>query len=132
MVSPQVGSATDRSSHTATLVRSNGLLVIIGGVSAGALVPMSEILVYDTTVGVWSVQTATGATPPLRRNHVAVASKLLSFGFFYIVNRPHLANAHLRHTFSCITASTGQIYIHGGTDIGAASFFADVAILGKE
>ena len=74
LASPQVGSSA-RFGHTATLVRSNGLLVIVGGVSGGALVPMSEILVYDTAAGVWSVQTATGATPPLRRNHVAVACK---------------------------------------------------------
>ncbi|KAF9573630.1 hypothetical protein EC968_008267 [Mortierella alpina] len=100
LVSSQVGSSS-RFGHTATLVRSNGLLVIIGGVSGGALVPLSEILVYDTATGVWSVQTATGATPPLRRNHVAVAS------------------------------SNGQIYVHGGTDMGATNFFADTAILGK-
>ncbi|KAF9175757.1 hypothetical protein BGX20_000564 [Mortierella sp. AD010] len=73
MASPQVGSAIDRSAHTATLIRSNGLLVIIGGISSGALASMSEIMVYDTTAGTWSVQTATGATPPLRRNHVAAA-----------------------------------------------------------
>ncbi|KAG0001505.1 Kelch domain-containing protein 2 [Entomortierella chlamydospora] len=99
MASPQVGSAMDRSAHTATLIRSNGLLVIIGGVSSGALASMSEIMVYDTTAGTWSVQTATGATPPLRRNHVAAAN------------------------------SNGQIYIHGGTDLDATTFFADVAIL---
>ncbi|KAF9952575.1 Serine/threonine-protein phosphatase bsl1 [Mortierella alpina] len=98
LASPQVGSSA-RFGHTATLVRSNGLLVIVGGVSGGALVPMSEILVYDTAAGVWSVQTATGATPPLRRNHVAVAS------------------------------SNGQIYVHGGTDMGATNYFADTAIL---
>ncbi|KAI7827052.1 hypothetical protein BC939DRAFT_513644 [Gamsiella multidivaricata] len=68
------GSTTDRSYHSATLIRSNGLLVVIGGVSGGALVPMSEILVFDTAAGTWSVQTATGATPPLRRSHVAAAS----------------------------------------------------------
>ncbi|KAF9435992.1 hypothetical protein BGZ76_005077 [Entomortierella beljakovae] len=90
---------TDRSYHTATLIRSNGLLVIIGGVSSGALTSMSDILVYDTTAGTWSQQMATGATPPSRRNHVAVAT------------------------------STGQIYIHGGTDLGATTFFADLAIL---
>ncbi|KAG0021586.1 Kelch domain-containing protein 2 [Entomortierella chlamydospora] len=56
-------------------------------------------MVYDTTAGTWSVQTATGATPPLRRNHVAAAN------------------------------SNGQIYIHGGTDLDATTFFADVAIL---
>ncbi|KAK3817230.1 MAG: hypothetical protein J3Q66DRAFT_440021 [Benniella sp.] len=99
MSSPQGGTATDRSFHTATLLRSNGLLVIIGGVSGGSLASMSEILVYDTGAGTWSVQTATGATPPLRRNHVAAAT------------------------------STGQIYIHGGTDLGGTNFFADVAIL---
>ncbi|KAF9209061.1 hypothetical protein BGZ49_006470 [Haplosporangium sp. Z 27] len=99
MASPQVVSPPDRSYHTATLIRSSGLLVIIGGVSSGALASMSDILVYDTTAGVWSVQTATGATPNLRRNHVAAAT------------------------------SNGQIYIHGGTDLGATTFFADVAIL---
>ncbi|KAF9401116.1 Kelch domain-containing protein 2 [Mortierella sp. AD011] len=99
MASPQVGSAIDRSAHTATLIRSNGLLVIIGGISSGALASMSEIMVYDTTAGTWSVQTATGATPPLRRNHVAAAN------------------------------NNGQIYIHGGTDLDATTFFADVAIL---
>ncbi|KAF9897047.1 hypothetical protein BX616_006290, partial [Lobosporangium transversale] len=102
LVSPQVGSTistTDRSFHTATLIRSNGLLVIIGGVSGGSLVSMSDILVYDTKAGTWSVQTATGATPPLRRNHVAAAT------------------------------SNGQIYIHGGTDLGATTYFSDVAIL---
>ncbi|KAF9283974.1 hypothetical protein BGZ68_004975 [Mortierella alpina] len=98
LASSQVGSGS-RYGHTATLVRSNGLLVIVGGVSGGALVPLSEILVYDTAAEVWSVQTATGATPPLRRNHVAVAS------------------------------SNGQIYVHGGTDMGATNFFADTAIL---
>ncbi|KAF9925559.1 hypothetical protein FBU30_004672 [Linnemannia zychae] len=92
-------SGLDRSYHTATMIRSNGLIVIIGGVSGGALVPMSEIAVYDTATGTWSVQTATGATPPLRRNHVAVAT------------------------------SAGQIYVHGGTDLGATTFFADLAIL---
>ncbi|KAG0196359.1 hypothetical protein BGX28_010258, partial [Mortierella sp. GBA30] len=97
---PGSGSSSNgRSSHTATLVRSNGLLVVIGGVAGGALVSMSEILVYDTAAGVWSVQTATGATPPLRRSHVAAAN------------------------------SNGQIYIHGGTDFGGTTFFADVAIL---
>lgn len=79
--SPLLGSNLDRSYHTATLIRSNGLMVVIGGVSSGALVSMSEILVYDTSTGTWSVQTATGATPPLRRNHVAVASK----GIFYVI-----------------------------------------------
>ncbi|KAF9987792.1 hypothetical protein BGZ75_010418 [Mortierella antarctica] len=98
LTSSQVGSGS-RYGHTATLVRSNGLLVVVGGVSGGALVPLSEILVYDTAAGVWSVQTATGATPPLRRNHVAVAS------------------------------SNGQIYVHGGTDMSATNFFADTAIL---
>ncbi|KAF9114681.1 hypothetical protein BGX27_010167 [Mortierella sp. AM989] len=99
MASSQVGSTVNRSFHTATLMRSNGLLVIIGGVSSGALASMSEILVYDTAAGTWSVQTATGATPTLRRSHVAAAT------------------------------SNGQIYIHGGTDLGATTFFADVAIL---
>ncbi|KAG0296700.1 acyl-CoA-binding domain-containing protein 4 [Linnemannia gamsii] len=92
-------SGSDRSFHSATMIRSNGLIIIIGGVSGGALVPMSEIAVYDTKAGTWSVQTATGATPPLRRNHVAVAT------------------------------NTGQIYVHGGTDLGATTFFADLAIL---
>ncbi|KAF9105515.1 hypothetical protein BGX29_012091 [Mortierella sp. GBA35] len=99
MAGPSSPSGTDRAFHTATIIRSNGLLVIIGGVSNGALVPMSEISVYDTAAGTWSVQTATGATPPLRRNHVAVAT------------------------------SSGQIYVHGGTDLGATTFFADLAIL---
>lgn len=79
LTSPSSPSGSDRSFHTATIIRSNGLIVLIGGVSGGALVPMSEIAVYDTAAGTWSVQTATGATPPLRRNHVAVASKSPSF-----------------------------------------------------
>ncbi|KAG0069802.1 hypothetical protein BGZ89_002123 [Linnemannia elongata] len=99
LTSPSSPSGSDRSFHTATIIRSNGLIVLIGGVSGGALVPMSEIAVYDTAAGTWSVQTATGATPPLRRNHVAVAT------------------------------NTGQIYVHGGTDLGATTFFADLAIL---
>ncbi|KAF9132096.1 Acyl-CoA-binding domain-containing protein 5 [Mortierella sp. 14UC] len=99
LASPSLPSGADRSFHTATVIRSNGLIVIIGGVSNGALVPMSEIAVFDTASGTWSVQTATGATPPLRRNHVAVAT------------------------------NTGQIYVHGGTDLGATTFFADLAIL---
>ncbi|KAI8349507.1 hypothetical protein B0O80DRAFT_143673 [Mortierella sp. GBAus27b] len=99
MSSPQTGTALDRSGHSATLLRSNGLLVVIGGISGGALAPMSEILVYDTNSGAWSVQTATGATPPLRRNHAAAAS------------------------------SNGQIYVHGGTDLGGTNFLADIAIL---
>ncbi|KAF9577770.1 hypothetical protein BGW38_006796 [Lunasporangiospora selenospora] len=81
------------------MIRSNGLIVVIGGVSKGSLVPMSEIWVFDTNSGVWSVQTATGATPPLRRSHVAAAT------------------------------STGRIYIHGGTDLEGSNYFADVAIL---
>ena len=28
--------------------------------------------------------------------------------------------------------SNGQNYVHGGTDLGATTFFADLAILGKE
>ncbi|KAG9068827.1 hypothetical protein KI688_011113 [Linnemannia hyalina] len=99
LASPSSPSGSDRAFHTATIIRSNGLIVLIGGVSGGALVPMSEIAVYDTAAGTWSVQTATGATPPLRRNHVAVAT------------------------------NTGQIYVHGGTDLGATTFFADLAIL---
>ncbi|KAF9154828.1 acyl-CoA-binding domain-containing protein 4 [Linnemannia schmuckeri] len=99
LTSPNSPSGADRSFHTATMIRSNGLIVLIGGVSGGALVPMSEIAVYDTAAGTWSVQTATGATPPLRRNHIAVAT------------------------------NNGQIYVHGGTDLGATTFFADLAIL---
>ena len=77
--SPMPGSlltTTDRSSHTATIIRSSGLVVVIGGVSSGALVSMSEIWVYDTSAGTWSVQAAAGAIPPQRRNHVAAASKV--------------------------------------------------------
>ncbi|KAG0375920.1 hypothetical protein BGX24_008508 [Mortierella sp. AD032] len=99
LASAKSPSGADRAFHTATVIRSNGLVVIIGGISGGALVPMSEIAVYDTASGTWSVQTATGATPPLRRNHVAVAT------------------------------NTGQIFVHGGTDLGATTFFADLAIL---
>ncbi|KAI1316018.1 hypothetical protein EDD11_010543 [Mortierella claussenii] len=94
------GPMTDRSFHTLTIVRSNGLLVAIGGVSGGALVSMEDIWVYDTNAGTWSMQTAKGASPSPRRNHVAAAT------------------------------STGQIYIHGGTDLGGTTFFSDVAILG--
>lgn len=67
----QKSTPTDRSAHTATIIRSNGLLVIIGGVSGGALASMSDIQVYDTVMGTWSAQTANGATPPSRKNHVA-------------------------------------------------------------
>ncbi|KAG0014408.1 hypothetical protein BGZ81_000473 [Podila clonocystis] len=67
----QKSAPTDRSAHTATIVRSNGLLVIIGGVSGGTLSSMSDIQVYDTAMNTWSAQTATGATPPSRKNHVA-------------------------------------------------------------
>jgi len=89
MPSPQGGTATDRSFHTATLLRSNGLLVIIGGVSGGSLASMSEILVYDTGAGTWSVQTATGATPPLRRNHAAAASMAILSQAFCLFVCPH-------------------------------------------
>ncbi|KAF9430320.1 Kelch domain-containing protein 2 [Podila epigama] len=89
----------DRSSHTATIIRSNGLVVVIGGIAGGALVPMSEIHVYNTNTDKWSTQTATGALPPPRKNHVAAAD------------------------------ITGQIYIHGGTDMSASTYLSDIAIL---
>ncbi|GJJ68895.1 hypothetical protein EMPS_01241 [Entomortierella parvispora] len=100
--SPMPGSlltTTDRSSHTATILRSNGLVVVIGGISSGVLVSMSEIWVYDPAAGSWSVQAAAGAIPAQRRNHVAAAD------------------------------SNGQIYVHGGTDLGATSYYADLSIL---
>ncbi|KAF9297826.1 hypothetical protein BGZ74_009624 [Mortierella antarctica] len=67
----QKSAPADRSAHTATIVRSNSLLVIIGGASGGSLASMSDIQVYDTATDTWSTQTATGATPPSRKNHVA-------------------------------------------------------------
>ncbi|KAG0232396.1 hypothetical protein BGW42_008187 [Actinomortierella wolfii] len=92
---------TSRTGHTATLLRSSGLMVVIGGVmDNGVLASMSDILVYDIASGKWSVQIATGATPPPRTRHTAAATK------------------------------DGLIYIHGGTDLGMTNYFADMAILG--
>ncbi|KAF9165313.1 hypothetical protein DFQ26_000305 [Actinomortierella ambigua] len=91
---------TSRTDHTATILRSNGLMVIIGGVmDSGVLASMSDILVYDTTSGQWSLQIATGATPPPRMRHTAAATK------------------------------DGMIYVHGGADLGLTNYLADIAIL---
>ncbi|KAF9976278.1 Kelch domain-containing protein 2 [Actinomortierella ambigua] len=96
--SSNIGSS--RTGHTATILRSNGLMVVIGGViDGGVLASMSDILVYDTTSGKWSLQIATGATPPPRMRHSAAATK------------------------------DGMIYVHGGSDLGLTNYLSDVAIL---
>ncbi|KAI9319235.1 hypothetical protein BX666DRAFT_1924266 [Dichotomocladium elegans] len=67
-----------RYGHTASFL-SNGKLVVIGGVavtsSASALASMEEVLVYDTTKNVWSVQKtqpdSTGNFPSTRSAHNA-------------------------------------------------------------
>ncbi|KAI9239275.1 hypothetical protein MVEG_10235 [Podila verticillata NRRL 6337] len=120
-------TSTDRSAHTASIIRSNGLLVIIGGVSGGALASMSDIQVYDTAMGTWSAQTATGATPPSRKNHVAADIN----GQIYVHGGTDLSGNYLSDVAILDTASwswrqpafegtapTGR-YSHAATMVGS-------------
>ncbi|KAG0347948.1 hypothetical protein BG004_006511 [Podila humilis] len=89
-----------------TILRSSGLIVIIGGVSGNSLVAMSDIQVYDTNVGKWIAQTANGATPPSRKNHVAAAAILDTASWSW--KQPAFEG----------TAPTGR-YSHSATMVGS-------------
>ncbi|CAG8522162.1 6672_t:CDS:2, partial [Scutellospora calospora] len=67
----------NRSAYTATLL-SSGIIVYIGGVNDGGLpeIDMTNISLYNTNTGFWSIMNAISDTPIMgRRSHSAVLKK---------------------------------------------------------